>query len=57
MTKGERVVRKFCEHGASIDLFGSVFHTEAFVIVIAGKIAFVVGCIAVYLVHFEEAGR
>ena len=51
--------RKVCEHitfaGATFDLLGFVAHYEAFIIVFAGKLAFVAGAVAVYLLHAEEA--
>ena len=54
-----RTARKACEHitfaGASFDLIGFVIHYEAFLIVFAGKFAFVAGAVAVYLLHAEEA--
>ncbi len=54
-----RTARKACEHitfaGASFDLVGFVAHYEAFLIVFAGKFAFVAGALAVYLLHAEES--
>lgn len=56
-----RIVRKTCEHfcfgGAAVDLAGFLTHNEATMIVAAGKIAFVVGSLGVYLMHAEEARR
>jgi hypothetical protein len=51
-------LRKSCEHtcffGALIDLLGSMSHLEWTFVVLAGKLAFVLGALAVYLMHFEE---
>lgn len=53
-----RNVRRICEHftflGASLDTYGYVTHHETFLFVAAGKIAFTVGAVAVYLFHVEE---
>lgn len=51
-------LRKGCEHmmmaGASADMFDFVLHYEAWALILAGKVAFVVGGIGVYLMHYEE---
>lgn len=50
--------RKSCEHfmtiGAGADLFDYVLHIEWWSLILAGKLAFVVGAIGVYLMHYEE---
>lgn len=55
------ICRRTCEHfafmGAGIDFWGFLNHQEAAFIVGAGKAAFVVGSIGVYLLHAEEARR
>lgn len=55
-----RLARKGCEHfcflGALADFGGSLLHIEWAVFLIAGKLAFVVGALGVYLLHIEETG-
>lgn len=50
--------RKSCEHfmfvGAMGDMMDFVFHYEAWALLLAGKVAFVVGGLGVYLMHYEE---
>jgi hypothetical protein len=53
-----KTLRKSCEHscfcGALIDFLGYLAHTEMVYIVLAGKLAFVLGALGVYLIHSEE---
>jgi hypothetical protein len=53
-----RPARQGAEHlcfiGACVDAAGFLIHSEAFVIVLAGKLAFCVGALGVYLLHAEE---
>lgn len=51
-------LRKSCEHtvlgGAISDFATYTFHLEVHTLEVFGKLAFVVGALGIYLLHYEE---
>lgn len=41
--------------GACADFVAFLFHSELYVVTFLGKLAFVAGCIAVYVMHLRDA--